>query len=83
MPNPSSEDRLMVAIGYQAPWYQNNTQKLYLPLRHANYFMNAGGQAVEVRANFVEDGEEGRLMRNYDFSFGPSVAVDRKTLAKL
>ena len=83
MPNTSNEDRIMVAIGYQAPWYQNNTQKLFLPMKHANYFMRAGGQSVEVRANLLEESEMDKMWKNYDFGFEPSVPVDRKVMAKL
>jgi hypothetical protein len=83
MPNTSCEDRIMVAIGYQAPWFQNNTQRLFLPLRHADYFLRAAGQQVEVRADFFDGNESDELSKNYDFTFGPSVAVDRRVIAKL
>lgn len=83
MPNPSQADRLMVAVGYQAPWYQNNTQRLFLPVKHANFFMRAGGTSLEVRANFLEDKDLDQLWRNYDFTFEPSIEVDTKVLAKL
>ena len=86
MPNPSSDNRIMIAMGYQAPWYQNNTQRLYLPLKHANFWMRAGGQNVEVRAQFLEGTDEEveeKMWKNYDFTFEPSVDVDRKVLARL
>ena len=73
MPNESAEDRIMIAVGYQAPWYQNNTQRLFLPLEHANYFMAHGGLPVEVRANFYKEEESDQRWRNYDFAFGPSI----------
>ena len=83
MPNESPENRIMIAIGYQAPWYQNNTQRLYLPLEHANFFMEHGGQPVEVRANFLDEQELDQLWRNYDFSFEPSVPVPDFARARL
>lgn len=83
MPNASAEDRIMIAVGYQAPWYQNHTQRLFLPLQHANFFMAHGGQPVEVRATFVSESEMHLLSRNYDFTFEPSVPVDRNHVAKL
>ncbi|CAK4030651.1 Hypothetical predicted protein [Lecanosticta acicola] len=75
MPNTSDEDRIMVAVGYQAPWYANHTQRLYVPVRHANFFLSAAGRReVEVRATLVEEEEEekGVLWRNYGFAFEPS-----------
>ena len=99
MPNESAEDRIMIAIGYQvsleatvdqcradmiqAPWYQNNRQRLFLPLEHANFFMQHGGQPVEVRANFLEKQELEQLWRNYDFAFGPSVPEPEFAVSKL
>ncbi|KAK4546427.1 hypothetical protein LTR36_002104 [Oleoguttula mirabilis] len=83
MPNDSDNDRIMVAVGYQAPWYPNHSQRLFLPLQHANYFMAHGGQPVEVRATLLEESEMEQLGRNYDFTFQPSVPVDRKLQAKL
>lgn len=83
MPNPSDEDRIMVAIGYQAPWYQNNTQRLYLPVKHANFFARGAGLPVEVRANCVGEEELELLWRNYDFTFEPSVRVEKGVVAKL
>ncbi|KAL1304913.1 hypothetical protein AAFC00_003828 [Neodothiora populina] len=73
MPNESDEDRIMVAVGYQAPWYPNWRQQLYLPHKHANFFMRHGGQPVEVRANMLEDKDLDQLWKNYDFNFRPSV----------
>ncbi|KAK3114838.1 hypothetical protein LTR53_006418 [Teratosphaeriaceae sp. CCFEE 6253] len=78
MPNNTTEDRLMVAIGYQAPWYPNHTQRLFLPLEHANFFMHHGGQQVEVRANFLGADELEQLWRNYDFTFEPSVGQETR-----
>lgn len=63
----------MIALGYQAPWYPNHKQKLYLPLKHANFFMEHAGQPVEVRANLLEEGQMEKVWENYDFDFGPSV----------
>lgn len=83
MPNNSEQDRIMVAIGYQAPWYQNNAQRLFLPLRHANFFGRRDGQCVEVRANYLDDDELSQLWKNYEFTFEPSVLVDRRIMAKL
>ncbi|KAK5115870.1 hypothetical protein LTR85_009464 [Meristemomyces frigidus] len=83
MPNNSDKDRLMIAVGYQAPWYPAHSQRLFLPLQHANFFSVHGGQPVEVRANLLEEGEMDQLRRNYDFTFQPSVPVDRQRQAKL
>ncbi|KAK4508149.1 hypothetical protein PRZ48_001887 [Zasmidium cellare] len=83
MPNTSDQDRIMVAIGYQAPWYQAYTQKLFLPLKHASFFGKHGNQPVEVRANYLADEELGQMWKNYDFTFEPSVPVDRTLIAKL
>lgn len=58
----------------QAPWYPNFTQRLFLPLEHADFFMAHGDQPVEVRANFLEEKEIDQLWRNYDFTFEPSVS---------
>jgi ectoine hydroxylase-related dioxygenase (phytanoyl-CoA dioxygenase family) len=67
----------------QSPWYQNNTQRLYLPLESANFFNYHGGQPVEIRADFLREDEMQQLWRNYDFTFEPSVAPDRRVQAKL
>ncbi len=67
----------------KAPWYQNNTQRLYLPVEHANFFMKHSGRPVEVRANFLRKEELDQLWRNYDFAFGPSVPEPEFARAKL
>lgn len=67
----------------EAPWYQNYSQRLYLPLRHADFFMAHGNQPVEVRANFLADDEMQQLWKNYDFTFQPTVPVDRSKMARL
>jgi len=72
MPNESDQDRIMIAIGYQAPWYPNHRQRNNLPLSHCNFFTEANGQPVEMRANFLSD-QDAELARHEDkFSFGPS-----------
>lgn len=45
--------------------------------------MAHGGQPVEVRANFLQEGEMEQLWRNYDFTFEPSVPTDREILARV
>lgn len=72
MPNESEQDRIMIAIGYQAPWYQNHLQRLYVPVKHANFYMTHGGQPIEVRTNLVEDKDMHLMWENYNFGFGPS-----------
>ncbi|KAK5129303.1 hypothetical protein LTR08_003607 [Meristemomyces frigidus] len=83
MPNHSKDDRLMVAVGYQAPWYPNHSQRLFLPVQHANFFMAHGGQPVEIRANLLEADEMSHLWRNYDFTFEPSINNDKRNQSKL
>ena len=67
----------------QAPWYPNHSQKLFLPVKHANFFMAHGGHPVEVRANLLEEDEMAQLFRNYDFTFEPSVRSDGHIPSKL
>ena len=81
--NPIGGRTAGIADTLQAPWYANRTQRLFLPLEHANFFMKHNDQPVEVRANFLEKEDMQQLRRNYDFTFEPSVPVDRKSQAKL
>ncbi|KAK3675360.1 hypothetical protein LTR78_004870 [Recurvomyces mirabilis] len=83
MPNSSETDRIMIAIGYQAPWYPNHKQRLYLPLEHVDFFMRHGGQPVEVRAEFLGPNEMEGLYKNYDFSFEPHHVSQQRRPAKL
>jgi ectoine hydroxylase-related dioxygenase (phytanoyl-CoA dioxygenase family) len=73
MPNESSSYRVMIAIGYQAPWFPNHRQRNNLPLSQCNFFTSANGQPVEMRANFGSD-EEAESARHGDtFDFRPSI----------
>ncbi|KAI1338371.1 phytanoyl-dioxygenase family protein [Xylariaceae sp. FL0016] len=68
MPNPSSEYRTMIALGYQSPWYENYGLRSKLPISQANFFMKADRQPVEVMADLLPDDMDfGKL--NDDFSF--------------
>ncbi|KAI9737081.1 MAG: hypothetical protein M1834_000671 [Cirrosporium novae-zelandiae] len=72
MPNESDADRIMIAIGYQAPWFPNYAQQLKIPKSQCNYFMAASGQPVEVRAKLLPDEEVERERHQDDFNFRPS-----------
>ncbi|KAF4624326.1 hypothetical protein G7Y89_g13846 [Cudoniella acicularis] len=72
MPNESDEYRIMLALGYQAQWYQNHTLRSKLPLSQGNFFMKHGGQPVEVRANLLPD-ETDFGKENDNFQFRRSV----------
>ncbi|KIX05742.1 uncharacterized protein Z518_03714 [Rhinocladiella mackenziei CBS 650.93] len=73
MPNETETERIMIAIGYQAPWYPNLRQRHILPVSRCNFFQAAGGQPVELRANFVSDAEAESARHNETFDFRPSM----------
>ncbi|KAI0475733.1 phytanoyl-dioxygenase family protein [Xylariaceae sp. FL0804] len=68
MPNETDHYRTMVALGYKAPWFQNSMLRAKLPLSQANFFMRAGGQPVEVRADMLpDDADFGKLNDIFNF----------------
>jgi len=72
MPNESEEYRIMLALGYQAQWYENHTLRAKLPLSQGNFFMKHDGQPIEVRADLLPDDTDfGGL--NDIFDFRPSI----------
>ncbi len=88
MPNPSDENRMMLALGYQARWYPNYTQRLKvrpakIPLAVWDYanvsqlpesLMNFFvHDDIEIMANFVSDEEVQEHLHKYNFSFKPSI----------
>ncbi|KAH8671951.1 phytanoyl-dioxygenase family protein [Tricladium varicosporioides] len=72
MPNESDQYRIMLALGYQAQWYQNHTLRSKLPLSQGNFFMKGGGQPVEVRANLLQNDADFQTL-NDDFEFRHSI----------
>ncbi|XMA20067.1 hypothetical protein WAI453_012858 [Rhynchosporium graminicola] len=72
MPNESENYRIMLALGYQAQWYENHTLRVKLPLSQGNFFMKHGGQPVEVRADLLPDDSD-FVKLNDDFSFRRSI----------
>ncbi|KAH8895866.1 hypothetical protein GQ53DRAFT_714568 [Thozetella sp. PMI_491] len=70
MPNPSGENRIMMALGYQARWYPNYTQRLKLPASMLNFFIH---DDIEIMANFVSDEEVQENLHKDNFSFQPSI----------
>ncbi|KAL2064127.1 hypothetical protein VTL71DRAFT_4621 [Oculimacula yallundae] len=72
MPNESEEYRIMLALGYQAQWYENHTLRVKLPLSQGNFFMKHGGQPVEVRADLLPDDSD-FVKLNDDFAFRRSI----------
>ncbi|KAH9906389.1 phytanoyl-dioxygenase family protein [Xylariomycetidae sp. FL2044] len=68
MPNETDQFRTMLALGYKAPWFENHGLRAKLPARQANFFMKAGGQPVEVRADMLPDEADFGLL-NDDFNF--------------
>jgi len=72
MPNESGEHRIMLALGYQAPWYPNHGLRTDLPLSQAKFFMEHGGQPVEVRTNLLGDEQVEYNSHRDHFDFRPS-----------
>lgn len=72
MPNESDNYRVMLALGYQAQWYENHTLRVKLPLSQGNFFMKHGNQPVEVRADLLPDDSD-FVKLNDDFTFRRSV----------
>ncbi|KAJ9255534.1 hypothetical protein DTO207G8_2924 [Paecilomyces variotii] len=70
MPNPSDEHRIMMALGYQARWYPNYTQRLKLPESMMNFFHH---DDIEIMANFVSDEEVQANQHRDNFHFSASV----------
>ncbi|TPX12312.1 uncharacterized protein E0L32_006959 [Thyridium curvatum] len=50
MPNSSGEHRIMLGLGYQSPSYPNYTMRLHLPYAQREFFLQHGGDLVDVRS---------------------------------
>ncbi|KAK2051213.1 phytanoyl-dioxygenase family protein [Colletotrichum caudatum] len=72
MPNGSDAHRIMLALGYMAPHYPNYTLKLHLPHSKRQFFLENGGDDVEVRAQWYSDEDLAKNTEDTNFYTTPA-----------
>ncbi|KAF9046812.1 hypothetical protein BDZ89DRAFT_1058283 [Hymenopellis radicata] len=70
MPNPSDEDRIMLAMMFSASWYPND-RKFKLP-HFAREIMEAKQLAIDVQADYVDEEECAATMHQFGLGIQPS-----------
>ncbi|KAH8647358.1 phytanoyl-dioxygenase family protein [Xylariales sp. PMI_506] len=67
MPNSSSAHRIMLGLGYQSPHHANYTMRLHLPFAQREFFLQHGGDLVDVRAQLYSDDDFSKTKADTEF----------------